>query len=347
MKVTCSGCSNALIFPDERLPKNKAITFPCPTCSEPIKINPKSEASHSRQASAAEEKQEYLTGDALKKQIVKTVEKLPPMPQTVIKAREIMDDPKSGFKELSELFEADQAIAAMILKLANSPYYGIPGGVSSIQKASVVLGQKALAELITLGGVSGLLGNQLEGYGLDAGDLWKHSIAVAFGARLIAEKVAPPFQSDAFTAGLLHDCGKLILDAYIAERWQQFENALADEKAEFIEAETKVLELDHCEIASEVCKAWNIPVAISLAIRYHHHPSQCKESKLAYIVHAADAIAMMSGIGIGIDGTKYQMETGTMDFLGLSEMDLGDIMGNMIGAAKKITETGSQPQDNS
>ena len=100
----------------------------------------------------------------------------------------------------------------------------------------------------------------------------------------------------------------------------------------------KVLDLDHPEIASEVCKAWKIPKAISHAIRYHHHPSQSKESKLAYIIHAADAIALISGFGLGIDGTRYQMEEGTMQFLGIKDDDLGDIMGYVLDAAKKIIE---------
>ena len=338
MKIKCPNCPKVLVIPDERIPKDKAIAFPCPACKETIKIDLRPKAPGKEQGPRTEKKKEYLTGEALKDQIIKTVDELPPMPQTVIKAGEIMNDPKAGFKELAELFEADQAIAAKILKLANSPYYGIAGGVSSIQKASVVLGQKTLRELITLGGVSGLLGNRLEGYGLDAGDLWKHSLAVAFGSRMIAEKVDPKMESDAFTTGLLHDSGKLILDTYIAERWQHFEDAMADGNTSFLDAEKTVLELDHSEIASEVCKAWHIPKTISHAIRYHHNPSQSEGSKLAYIVHAADAIALISGLGIGIDGTRYQMEEGSMGFLGLNEENLGEIMGYVINAAKKITE---------
>lgn len=336
MKIKCSGCSKVLVIPDERIPKDKAIAFPCPSCSELIKIDLTLKTATGKQAHTAEKEKTYLTGEALKKQIIKTVEELPPMPQTVIKAREIMNDPKAGFKELAELFEEDQAIAAKILKLANSPFYGIAGGVSSIQKASVVLGQKTLGDLITLGGVSGLLGNKLQGYGLDAGKLWKHSLAVAFGARCIARKTEPILEGSAFTAGLLHDSGKLILNTYVAERWPEFEKAMANGRTSFLQAEQAVLSIDHPEIASEVCKAWRIPDAITHAIRYHHHPSQSKGSKLAYMVHAADAIALMSGLGLGIDGTRYQMEEDTMEFLSLHEEDLGEIMEYIISATKKI-----------
>jgi len=260
------------------------------------------------------------------------------MPRTAIKAREIMADPMSGFKELAELFEADQALAAKILKMANSSYYGMRGRVSSIQKASVVLGHNALGELITLGGASSLLGNRLEGYGLDAGDLWKHSLAVAFGSRIIAGKIKPALSGDAFTSGLLHDSGKLILDQYIAERWEVFERFMSDGQRTFLDAEKEILELDHPEIASEVCVAWHIPRHLAIAIRCHHYPSLSQGSELAYIVHVADATVLMTGIGLGVDGTRYRMEDGAMEFLGLKEEDLNDIMGGVLEASRKFTE---------
>jgi HD-like signal output (HDOD) protein len=262
------------------------------------------------------------------------------MPQTVIKAREIMAKPEAGFKDLAELIETDQAIAAKILKLANSSYYAMRGEISTIQRALVVLGHKALGEIMTLGAAAGLLGDKLEGYGMDVGDLWKHSLAVAFGSRRIAEKVAPELANDAFTSGLLHDSGKLILDSYIVERWQQFEDIMADGRHSFLEAEKKVLELDHPEIAFEVCQSWHIPLPLTQAIKYHHYPSRSDDNQLAYIVHTADATAMMTGLGVGIDGVMYQIEEKAMPFLGLKEEDLSEVMSHILLATKKITESG-------
>lgn len=202
-----------------------------------------------------------------------------------------------------------------------------------------MLGHKTLGKLITLGGISTLMGDRLEGYALDAGDLWKHCLAVAFGSRIIAEKIEPELANDAFTSGLLHDSGKLILDSYVSERWQFFEEIMADGRHTFLDAEKEILELSHPEIASEVCKAWHIPKPLTTAIRYHHHPSQSQGSKLAYIVHVADAVALMTGLGLGIDGTRYQMEDKAMEFLGLKEEDLTDIVGSVLVATKKITES--------
>jgi HD-like signal output (HDOD) protein len=302
-----------------------------------IELDLRQKVSSAEPAPPQKEKQEHLTGDALKKKILQHVRDLPPMPQTVLKAREIIANPRSDFKDLATLFETDQAIAARILKLANSPYYGFGGKVSSIQRASVILGHKTLGELISMGGVSSILGKRLDGYGLDAGALWKHSLAVAFGSRIIAQKVDPSLLNDAFTSGLIHDTGKLILDKYVAERWDNFEEFMADGNETFLGAEKAILELDHAEVAFEVCKTWNIPKTLTIAIKYHHVPSRSHDSVLAYIVHVADAIAMMTGLGLGVDGSLYKMDDDAMEFLGIKEETINDIMVEVLNAAQKIS----------
>jgi HD-like signal output (HDOD) protein len=337
MKVRCSNCKKEFNLPDERLPKGKQIAFPCPSCKALIELDLRQNQSAEAASTTGEEQKNHLTGEALKKKILRNVKDLPPMPQTVLKAREIIADPKSDFKELAELFETDQAIAAKILKLANSPYYGMGGKVSSIQRASVILGHKTLGEIIAMGGAASLLGKRLDGYGLDAGALWKHSLAVAFGSRIIAQKIDPSLLNDAFTSGLIHDTGKLILDKHISERWDRFEAFMADGNESFLSAEKAILEFDHAEAAYEVCKEWNIPKTLTIAIRYHHFPSRSHESVLAYIVHVADAIAMMTGLGLGVDGAFYKMDENAMEFLGLKEELINDIMVEVLSAVQKIS----------
>jgi len=338
MRVTCSSCHKGFVIPDERLPMGKKIAFPCPACKETIRLDLTEKSSRDSGLIFDNEPVILPTGEDLKKKILRQMKDLPPIPQTILKAREIMTNPDSDFKELANLFETDQAIAAKILKLSNSPYYGYSGKITSIQRASVILGHKTLIELLTVIGTAGLLGNKLAGYWLDSGALWKHSLAVAFGSRIIASKIDPALSNDAFTSGLIHDVGKLILDQYIKERWELFEKFMADGEHTFLDAEKKILDLDHAEVASEVCRNWNIPEPLTVAIRYHHHPSQSNSSELAYIVHVADAIAMMTGLGIGIDGTLYQMDDTAMAFLNLREENLNDIMGKVIEAVKKISE---------
>lgn len=281
---------------------------------------------------------ELPKGEALKKQILGKITALPAMPQTVMKARGIMSSDSSSFKELAGVLETDQAVASKLLKLSNSAYYGMRGKISSIQHATVVLGLKTLKEIIMLAGSSSMLADRLEGYGLDPGDLWQHSLGVAFGSKLIASQKSPELAEDAFVAGLIHDCGKLVLDEPILERKAQFESIMASGDQSFLKAEKAVLGFDHPEIAYALCKNWNVPDSLTNAIRNHHTPARSQGDRMTLIIHLADALAMMSGLGAGIDGMAYEMDPQAMPLLGFQEEDLPEIMEQMVESVMKVTD---------
>ncbi len=260
------------------------------------------------------------------------------MPQVAIKARRIISDPDSGFSELAKVIETDQGIATQVLKIANSAYYGLVSEVSTVQRASVIMGTKTLMEVLTLACSSSLLGNNLHGYELDTGDLWLHSLSTAYCSKIIATKCRPELANDAFTAGLIHDSGKLILDPYVMERKKHFTELLEGEKTSFLDAEKEVLGFDHGEIASEVCVKWQIPENISQAIKYHHNPGESPEKDLTYIVHLSDAIAMMSGIGIGYDGMLYKIDEHVFELLGIASADINPIMQEVVTSVENIIE---------
>ncbi|MBN1669912.1 MAG: HDOD domain-containing protein [Kiritimatiellae bacterium] len=353
MKLECPQCHRVFDIPDERLNFDRDVVFPCPACKGKIEIRVKRDQPEPpAEPQAAEPAQPEPkaaaprpapptkagpTGDVLKTRIMRTILDLPPMPQVVQKAREIMGNPNANFQALANVFETDQAIAARVLKLANSAYYGVSGKVASVQHAAVVLGQKTLAELLAMAGTTSLLSQTLQGYGLAAGDLWAHALAVAQGAKIIAGKRDRGMADDAFTAGLIHDAGKLILDKYITEREQEFQALLSDGRHMWLDAEKQLLGFDHAEIAADVCQKWRVPDELAVAIRYHHEPGKSGENRLAHIVHVADAIAMMSGLGTGIDGMLYRMDETALPFLSLQEEDVSTIMGEVIDYVERTT----------
>jgi HD-like signal output (HDOD) protein len=120
------------------------------------------------------------------------------------------------------LLESDQAIATKVLKLANSAYYGLKGKVSSIRHASSLLGYNIIGQLISMAGSSSLMGKTLAGYELDSEGTWHHSLLTASASRIIALRKNPDLENDAFSAGLIHDVGKLVLDRYVADRKDDF-----------------------------------------------------------------------------------------------------------------------------
>ena len=194
---------------------------------------------------------------------------------------------------------------------------------------------KTLNEMLTLACAASVLGEELKGYGQASEDLWKHSLAVAGCSKLIASDKNPELADDAFSAGLIHDCGKLLLDKYIEERRNNFSEYLQAGDKTFLQAEKSILGFEHAELAGSVCDKWKIPKKLSIAIQYHHSPSKLEVNELANIVHAADAIALMSGIGSGIDGMKYQLDPAASEFLGLDNDLISRYMLDTVEYAKK------------
>jgi HD-like signal output (HDOD) protein len=275
------------------------------------------------------------SGRRLKQDILLAVNNLPPMPHLVHKARDIVQNPISGLKDIGDLIESDQALAMRVLRLANSAYYSRMGKVSSVQEAAVLLGLRVLSELITVAFMSKALGSSLKGYDLPAKSLWRHSLAVAVGSRIIATKKYPALANEAFSAGLIHDVGKLILDRYILERKEEFLRFRANGGQAFLIAEKEILGFDHAEIASEVCKRWSFPKSISVAIKYHHHPSRLRGNKLAYIVHVADEIAVLSGMDI--EGLTLEIDDKSIQVIGIQSNEIEPIIDEVMKSVNQIT----------
>ena len=226
-------------------------------------------------------------------------------------------------------------IVSKLLKAVNSAYYGLSGKISTIHQAAMVLGHKTLAEIVTSTGTKNILNKKLPGYGYDSSDLWKHSLAVAFGAKIIASKRNPCLVSEAYTAGLVHDVGKIVLDKYILEQKAAIQDFMEKNEKTVREAEVQFLGLDHADIAFDVCMKWNFPKTISFGIKHHHQPSNSNADELSYIIHIADYLAILSGIGYDShDDIIYESERGAMDFLKLKPENIGEIMLEVPGSGK-------------
>ncbi len=352
MKVVCDNCDKSFELPDDRLPTGKKVSFPCPACKSKITLDLRVDAEPDPLPETvaaddsgkvvytpiAEKESSDLDGSDLKRKILNSVKDLPPMPKIIYKAREVMADEKSGFKDIAEVIETDQAIAAKVLQVANSAYYGLSGMVSSIHQASVVLGHKTLEQLITMVSATSLLGSHLKGYRMGSGALWQHSLAVALCSRLIAQNRAPSMENDAFSVGLIHDAGKLALDRYLLERKSQVDQVLAS-GVTFLEVEKQVFGFDHTELASDLCTKWKLPENHVSAMRYHHDPGASNGNQLAYIVHTANHITMQSGIGSSTDAALYELDPSALEFLSLDEEDLNGYTQATVEAVNQITQS--------
>ncbi len=357
MKFECPQCNKQYEVPEDKLPPKKKVSFPCLNCKERIALDLEAlrnidaagaEANPpSPETGATDEPQAETNGD-FRKKILRQLKDLPPMPQIVFKARHLLANPDSEMRDLSALLESDQAIATKVLKLANSAYYGLCGKVSSIRHASSMLGFKALGQLISMVGTSAVLGKTLQGYDLDSAGTWRHSLMAASASRIIALGKNPALESDAFSAGLIHDVGKLVLDRHVDKRKSDFERLTEGGRNSMLVAEQRILGLDHAEIGFEVCQYWNIPETISTAIKFHHQPSKSEDDELAYIIFMANSIANMAKAledsesmiaqMDGIEAHMYMIDDEALAFLALTEEDVPRILGEARKAVDSLSE---------
>ena len=342
MDTACDGCQKKHKAKDELFNGSSKHVCECRSRDDNIKIEPEIDqiAATSRDVSvsstgacrpgAAQNQEE------LKSRIIQSIKDLPPMPQVVIELQHLISDSNSDISQLTAIIETDQAIAAKVLQMANSAYYGMSGKISTILQASILLGYQTLGEIVTMAGTADILSGSMPGYGYDSQELWKHSLAVAFSAKMIAELKNEDLIHEAHTAGLIHDVGKIILDRHILENMDQISIYMVQEEKTFLEAERYIFGFDHGEIASELCRTWKIPEKISLAIRCHHQPSMSNADELSYMLHVADYIVTMGGIGYDDDDALCELENGAMDFIKLKQTDISSIMLNALEAVSNF-----------
>ncbi|MGB9521285.1 MAG: HDOD domain-containing protein, partial [Anaerolineales bacterium] len=144
--------------------------------------------------------------------LIKRIGELPPMPQVAQRALELIRDPKSDMSDVAKILAMDEAMTSLVLRWANSAYYGLKFPVATVNQAVTYLGYRTLHSLILAASVATLLERPAPGYELERGELWRHSIAVAAGARLIAADYGNKVAEEAYHAGLLCDIGKLALE---------------------------------------------------------------------------------------------------------------------------------------
>jgi putative nucleotidyltransferase with HDIG domain len=231
---------------------------------------------------------------------------VPPLPTVVLTIRRLLGESDVSFSELSRAIEGDPDLAAHVLRLANSAYFGFERAIGSVREAIVRLGTQRIYHLVIALSVAPLAQRPLAGYGLPAAALWEHSVATATGADGLAEVLQVPCPDHLLTAGLLHDVGKVVLAPFIEAEGTAVVQTALQQAASFDDAERQVLGADHAEVGALLLERWNLPPEIVAAVRWHHKPSQATEERtVTDLVHVADTLSLEAGIGAGIDAPYY------------------------------------------
>jgi putative nucleotidyltransferase with HDIG domain len=260
--------------------------------------------------------------------LIARIGELPPMPQVAQKALALIRDPDSNMEDLARVLAVDEAMTSLVLRWANSSYYGLKYPVTTVRQAVTMLGHKAIHSLILAGSLASLLERPVPGYGLDRGQLWRHSIGVAAGARLVATPFGTQIAEEAYHAGLLCDIGKLALEILMREI-----DGLAPEWQirSFTDIESAYFGFDHAALGAEMARRWNLPEALVNTIAYHHKPSEApNESVIVDAVHVADTAMMIFGVGLGKDGLQYKPDPTAFQHMKVDETQLKNLLDQVL-----------------
>lgn len=236
--------------------------------------------------------------------VITEVDRLPPLPAIVIGVLRLLDDPRTSGQQVAESLGRDPVLTSRVLRLANSAWYTWTRRISTIQEAVVLVGFAAVRGQVLAAAAFEVMRRGAPGYALDQELLWQHSVAVGAGARFLARRYGRVDGEVAFVAGLLHDIGKVVLGKFLGPRYDEVMRQMGA-GTDFAAAERNVLGCDHAQVGAEAARRWRLPDALIEAIEYHHRPLEIGESRLADVVHVADALALTLGLGVGADQLLY------------------------------------------
>lgn len=268
--------------------------------------------------------------------IIKEIAKLKPIPRVVNRILAIQKDPESAMEDLTSVIIHDAVTTANLLKAANSAYYARPKPFESVRQAVVYLGMDEIVDLVLMSNSAGNLKRAQKGYALEAGQLWRHSVSSALISRELSQKLKLANTHLVFTSALLKDIGKVVLEQYVGAHAKDIHTLVEQDKLSFIEAEKRVIGIDHAELGAMTAKIWRFSPEMVDIIRHHHQPGKALKAKQeAVVVHLGDTVCMMMGIGAGADGLAYRFDQQLIRKTGLTDRDLQEII---AGFSEKIEE---------
>lgn len=242
------------------------------------------------------------------------VREVPALSAVVSELLASLDDENIDVAGLVGRISRDQGLAARVLRVANSAFYGLASRVGTVGEAVTVLGFHAVRSLALAAGILKAFPAG-DGNRFDSRAFWRHAVGTGVAARVLAARLGKEAET-AFTAGLLHDVGKLALAAYFGEAFAAALRHRNEQDCLLVEAEQALLGFDHAAVGHAVARQWHFPPSISQAIRDHHRPD-AMPTFLTDVVHAGEVLCYALDIGSGGNDRVPPLAPGAWQRLGL------------------------------
>lgn len=236
-----------------------------------------------------EDKREYF------RKALREIKNLPTLPGIVTKLTKMAESPETTTEQMGRVISKDHILAAKLLKLVNSAFYGFPQRISSLDSAIILLGFNVIKSLIISASIFEFMEEQ------DV-ELWEHSLGCAVACSVLAKRLGIKDPEEISTAGLIHDIGKVAIKMELPQEYDAIGDLVRERGISRLEAEQEILGLTHAEVGGWLARSWNLPEKLIEPIAFHHDPRESKENQVvSAVVHFSDILIRGLGYGHGDD----------------------------------------------
>jgi HD-like signal output (HDOD) protein len=259
-------------------------------------------------------------------QVIGSIRNLPTPPIVFQQIQKVISNPDTSVADVASILSEDPAMSVKVLKLTNSAFYGLQREIDSVKHAVMIIGLEAVKNLVLSASVLNMFKSNVGNREYHE-VFWRHSLATAFGSRVIARQFQDGkiFNPDpAFSSGLIHDIGKMVICCFLSEQHSKITEYMEQnsDKSE-LEAENEILGFDHAQLGRELMIQWKLPERMADAIGYHHAPDQPNASEdFAYLINLADYISHMGTVEGNVDKGRFHASEKTLAFFDYDEDQL-------------------------
>lgn len=274
-------------------------------------------------------------------ELVSKVKNLPPISQAALQLVNLLDEPAVSNDDVVQVLKYDNVLTAKLLRACNSPYFGLDEPVSSVDQAVLILGHHQILHIVLTLAFGGAMAVPLAGYAVESNELWRHSLTAATAAELLVNdgieiNVDPHV---AFTIGLLHDIGKLVLGQVLTPENQKDIRALITDKGlSRSEAEKAVLGTDHSDVGGALLQAWNLPEDIIEAVGNHHQPIVAPVPRLSAVAHLANYVAHRVGAAPGLEAYAVRIDERVVEAFNLTPERMESLVAEVQGSCERVDQ---------
>lgn len=262
------------------------------------------------------------------RKLVDRIQGLPTLPSMLHNINQMILNPRTSAKEVAQMISSDPSLTSKVLRVVNSSFYGFPNRITTITHAIVILGFNTIKSIVLSSTIFDVFRRTPRpGEAFDRAEFWKHSIGCGAAAKVLGRRLQYPALEELFIAGLLHDVGKIVLDQFLPDMFDEVLRLVRQQNLLIAEAEAQVLGATHADVGAWLFERWNLSRGLVETTRCHHNPPLASENpRFAEIIHVADILVRALRFGNGGDARIPRIHESAWKSLGLRVEDLDDLL---------------------